>query len=608
MQLHLDSKQNKLHSNSQFEGDTDSDFFSSSQSMDTNSGSLIKPTLSESDNNSLRSSVTSDDDVFTPDTLISLNDHQRNLCRITSPVSSSPNGQMQISHGPRLSLGGPQKSPLIVSRVRPPIDPHRITMSNTSSSKSLSQENFTSLPNTPRPSSLIPSPTSASFSSSTVTLHPHSISPVTDNFSNSSTSRSQTGDHFANLSSQTQSMSNQQTPSSFIQGQRKTKEPANSPFSPSTNKSCPTSESYSQPSTTSKSVVQSPKESYPSIGMSPQSQMPNESYSPSLKSHMTPSPFYSQDSGTPKSEVTSPFARLPVSSVNSSHQEFTQPQTPGSTQTLRSQYNTDPYSRSVSTPRPMNDSYTRSNSSQKQNTPHDPYSYQPGTPRPVNHYSQRDSTTIMNQRSGHILVAQNSNTYLSSVDPYAKQPLTPMPTSQDPYSKQSMTPMPSSQDPYAKQPMTPMSSSQDPYAKQPMTPMPSMQDSYAKQPMTSMPGTQDNEDADPDQHLRDLLQKQRQGAKPIDHPENQSIQMLNVHPSFHNDGFRSPFPPGTITRQRMVLSSDHQGFRHPVDGRNLQFQRVNDPMMMNFSRNKVQIRVIFCHIFKSILLILFYSF
>lgn len=246
----------------------------------------------------------------------------------------------------------------------------------------------------------------------------------------------------------------------------------------------------------------------------------------------------------------------------------------------------DPYSRSVpTTPIPMTAGQDACSNST--NNPADLYAQQPMTPTMDGRSGIRPPTT------GSMSPA------MSPMDPYSRPPLTPRP-SHDPFSfhspasaapnnrvqphfnpavgnqrSPSFSPhmQSNSPDPYAQQPMTPMpntggggGSGYDPYKQnKPMTP--NLQQQQQQQDVSNQPG-------DAKRQLRDLLQKNQN--------QNQNQQC-----------FRSPFPVDQMnnTRHRIVNpSNDQQVFRHPGDNLSNASRMMppRGPMTMDI-RNKVVI-------------------
>lgn len=376
--------------------------------------------------------------------------------------------------------GSAPLSPVIqVSRVRPPIDPHRLPVSV--ANKPHQFDPYTHQPATPRPQSAphqvnvrpaTPQQQRSPFSpSSPIISHPpQSMTPSSNEVFHTppTTPRPQSSESF-NTSSQGLPMSPY-----AMQQQPRTPMSSPSPFSPNNNIMAQTQ----QPHTSDPYAV-------PPSTPRPQQPFHNEGYSGQQLSQQTHDNF--AQPLPPRSDHFSPQSTVSVSSSDN----FSRP-SPVAT----SQQN-DPYARPPLTPRPQQ-TIQRSQFD-------DIYSHPVGTPRPgVQHHdsylnSQEQTRPTMYQQ-------QDSFAYQSQqrqVRPGMNQVRQP-----DPYIRSPSTPMPPP-------PPPPPSVSQDPYAKQPGTPMP---------PPIDRHDMMDNGQFSR-QHLRDLLQRnQTKRLNDQLRPEQQPIQ------------------------------------------------------------------------------------
>ena len=298
----------------------------------------------------------------------------------------------------------------------------------------------------------------------------------------------------------------------------------NSPFSPKPLNEAASPSPYSHP---------------PAAARQHSAQSPVGSFSPAHNS-LSNEPFPSsparpmvgrQDSGplTPNSDLSSPYSRqVPTTPIL------------GTSQDACSNTNADLYAQQPMTPtidsrppgiRPPSAAMSAM----------DPYARPPHTPRPSHDaFSFHSPVTAGNRGQQQFNANQRSPSSFSpqmqsnSPDPYAQQPMTPMPAGYDPYKQQN-------------KPMT--SNLNQPMNQQLNQPL--------NQPLNQQPQP-DGQPADAKRQLRDLLQK------------NQQQQQQQC--------FRSPFPVDQMNsaRHRIVNpSNDQQVFRHPGD--NLNANRMMPP-------------------------------
>ena len=303
---------------------------------------------------------------------------------------------------------------------------------------------------------------------------------------------------------------------------------------------------------------------------SPRSQNPQDSFS---NPFTTNSPF----SPKPESASPSPYAHPSAQRQHSSQSPV------GSFSPAHNSLSNEPFPSPPT--RPL---VNRQDSGPLTPNSGDPYARPVPTPimasgqdaNPADLYNQQPMTPTMDGRPGIRPVGAMS----PAVDPYARTPHTPRP-SHDPFNFHSPSPAPPNnrvpQPPHFN-PAVPnqrspsfsphmQSNSPDPYAQQPMTPMPTGAGGYdpykQNKPMTPDAG---NQPGDAKRQLRDLLQKN----------QNQNQQCFRSP---------FPVDQMNNTRHRIVNpSNDQQVFRHPGDNLNAASRMMppRGPMQMDV-RNKV---------------------